>query len=190
MIEIKNSKYSHPDITSGVHTNGLSNTFIRQNGGQWFIVTTRMPEVGVRANVHRLGFERFVKVHCQPVVNMREITVINAIPVIFEHQDTGPIFGVQLPQSLPLPSGMKQAVPRNDELQRVRERVGDRTVGALEVALAIVEAVNVTGLALASCSGCKRLVVNLPNCPVAYCLKCAVDEFEEANAKVLAAGQI
>jgi hypothetical protein len=168
MIEIKNSKYSHPDITSGVHTNGLSNTFVRQNGGQWFIVTTRMPEVGVRANVHRLGFERFVKVHCQPVVNNQQTT-----GAIFEHQDTGPIFGVQLPQSLPLPSGMKQAVPRNEELQRVRELVGDRTVGALEVALAVVEAVNVTGLALAFCVECKCLVVNHPNDPTAYCLKCA-----------------
>jgi hypothetical protein len=179
MIEIKQSKYSHPDYTSGVHTNGLSNTFIRQDGGEWFIVTSRMPEVGVRATVQRMGFEQFVKVHCQPVVNMREITVTNAIPVIFEHQDTGPIFGVQLPQSLPLPSGMKQAVPRNEELQRVRERVGDRTVGALEVALAVVEAVNVTGLALAHCVDCQRLVVGHPNIPTAYCLKCA----EKSNVR-------
>jgi hypothetical protein len=184
MIEIKKSKYSHPDYTGGVHTNGLENTFVRQIdgktfGGQWFIVMTRMPEVGLRALVQRMGFEGFVKVHCQPVANNRKNTVTNAIPVIFEHRDTGPIFGVQLPQTLPLPSGMKQAVPRNYELQRVRERVGDRTVGALEVALAIVEAVNVTGLALAHCVECKRLVVNLPNITTAYCLKCA----EEANIR-------
>ena len=179
MIEIKKSKYSHPDHTGGVHTNGLENTFVRQNGGQWFIVTTRMPEVGVRANVQRLGFERFVKVHCNPVVNMRKITVTNASTAIFGHPDTGPIFGVQLPQTLPLPSGMIQSVPRNNELQLVRERVGDRTVAALEVALAIVEAVNVTGLALAHCVDCQRLVVGHPNIPTAYCSKCA----EKSNVR-------
>jgi hypothetical protein len=174
MIEIKNSKYSHPDITSGVHTNGPENTFVRQTGGQWFILTTRMPEVGVRANVRRLGFERFVKVHCQAVLNNQQTTV-----AIFEHQDTGPIFGVQLPQCLPLSSGFVQTVPRNDELQRVRELVGDRTVAALEVALAIVEAVNVTGLALAHCVDCQRLVVGHPNIPTAYCSKCA----EKSNVR-------
>lgn len=67
MIEIKQSKYSHPDITSGVHTNGPANTFIRQESGEWFIVTTQMPEVGVRATVQRMGFEKFVQVHCLPV---------------------------------------------------------------------------------------------------------------------------
>ena len=192
MIEIKNSKYSHTDITSGVHTNGPENTFVRQNGGQWFIVTTRMPEVGVRANVQRLGFERFAKVHCNPVwpehwpcswraqANFDlNRTVTNSIPVIFENRDTGPIFGVQLPQTLPLPSGMIQSVPRNNELQLVRERVGDRTVAALEVALAIVEAVNVTGLALAHCVDCQRLVVGHPNIPTAYCSKCA----EKSNVR-------
>ena len=187
MIEIKKSKYSHPDYTGGVQYQGPENIFVRQTGGQWFILTTRMPEVGVRANVQRLGFERFVKVHCQPVVKLpTKRTGTNSIPVIFEHDDTGPIFGVQLPQCLPLSSGFVQTVPRNDELQRVRELVWDRTVAALEVALAIVEAVNVTGLALAHCVDCQRLVVNLPNNPTAYCFKCA----EQANAKVLAAGQI
>ena len=180
MIEIKNSKYSHPDITGGVHTNGPENIFVRQNGGQWFILTTRMPEVGVRTNVQRLGFERFVKVHCQPVFKLpTKRTETNSIPVIFEHEYTGPIFGVQLPQWLQLPSGLKQTVPRNNELQRVKELVGNRTVAALEVALAIVEAVNVTGLALAHCVECKRLVVGHPNVPTAYCLKCA----EKSNVR-------
>ena len=178
MIEIKNSKYSHPDITSGVHTNGPENTFVRQNGGEWFIVTTRMPEVGVRATVQRLGFERFVKVHCNPVFDLNR-TVTNSIPVIFENQDTGPIFGVQLPQWLQLPSGLKQTVPRNNELQRAKELAGNRTVAALEVALAIVEAVNVTGLALAHCVDCQRLVVGHPNIPTAYCSKCA----EKSNVR-------
>ena len=67
MIEIKQSKYSHPDVTSGAHTNGPPNTFIRQQPGKWFVVTTQMPEVGVRATVQRMGFEEFVRVHCLTV---------------------------------------------------------------------------------------------------------------------------
>ncbi len=67
MIEIKQSKYSHPDVTSGAHANGPPNTFIRQQPGKWFVVTTQMPEVGVRATLQRMEFEKFVRVHCLPV---------------------------------------------------------------------------------------------------------------------------
>lgn len=48
----------------------------------------------------------------------------------------GPVYGVALIDSVPLPGGsMKQAVPTRDELCVVMERVGTRTVGALEVLL-------------------------------------------------------
>jgi hypothetical protein len=67
VIEIKQSKYSHPDVTSGAHANGPPNTFIRQQPGKWFVVTTQMPEVGVRATLQRMEFEKFVRVHCLPV---------------------------------------------------------------------------------------------------------------------------
>ena len=67
MIEIKQSKYSHPAITSGAHTNGPVNTFIRQQAGKWFVLTTQMPFVGVLATVQRMGFEEFVRVHCLTV---------------------------------------------------------------------------------------------------------------------------
>jgi hypothetical protein len=67
MIEIKQSKYSHPSITSGAHTNGPPNTFIRQQAWKWFVVTTQMPFVGVLATVQRMGFDEFVSVHCLPV---------------------------------------------------------------------------------------------------------------------------
>ena len=67
MIEIKQSKYSHPAITSGAHTSGLANTFIRQQAGKWFVLPTQMPLVGVLATVQRMGFEGFVRVHCLPV---------------------------------------------------------------------------------------------------------------------------
>jgi hypothetical protein len=51
-------------------------------------------------------------------------------------QNKGPIYGVDLPAELPLgANGWTQVVPRRDELEQVRKRVGDRTVAALEVAL-------------------------------------------------------
>jgi hypothetical protein len=68
-----------------------------------------------------------------------------------DDQNKGPIYGVDLPAELPhkvptyhvdLPAelplganGWTQVVPRRDELEQVRKRVGDRTVAALEVAL-------------------------------------------------------
>jgi hypothetical protein len=51
-------------------------------------------------------------------------------------QNKGPIYGVDLPAELPLgENGWTQAVPRRDELEQVRKKVGDRTVAALEIAL-------------------------------------------------------
>lgn len=51
-------------------------------------------------------------------------------------QDKGPIYGVDLPAELPLgANGWTQVVPRRDELEQVRRKVGDRTVAALEIAL-------------------------------------------------------
>jgi hypothetical protein len=67
VIEIKQSKYSHPNVKSGAHTNGPPNTFIRQQAGKWFVLTTQMPFVGVLATVQRMGFEEFVRVHCLTV---------------------------------------------------------------------------------------------------------------------------
>lgn len=49
-------------------------------------------------------------------------------------QNTGPIYGAHLPESLPI-GNMFQKVPRRNELKQVMNRVGDRTVAALEVAL-------------------------------------------------------
>jgi len=69
MIEIKQSQFHHPDDFGGVHPNGPPNTFIRQDSGQWFVVTVAMPNAGVRATVERLGFEEFLRVYCLPVKN-------------------------------------------------------------------------------------------------------------------------
>lgn len=51
-------------------------------------------------------------------------------------QNRGPIYNVELPDELPIGEhGWTQAVPRREELELVRKKVGDRTVAALEVAL-------------------------------------------------------
>ena len=53
-------------------------------------------------------------------------------------QNKGPIYGVDLPEELPIGVigiSWVQVVPRRDELELVRKKVGDRTVAALEVAL-------------------------------------------------------
>ena len=59
-----------------------------------------------------------------------------------EDPNIGPIYGIALPEDLLMRNGFKQAVPRRDELELVRKRVGDRTVGALEVALASIQAMS------------------------------------------------
>lgn len=59
-----------------------------------------------------------------------------------EDQNRGPIYNVQLPEELAIRNGWTQAVPRRDELKSVRKKVGDRTVAALEVALATTKALS------------------------------------------------
>lgn len=86
--------------------------------------------------------------------------------------DKGPIYGAPLPESLPLIGGWSQAVPSRDELMRVRKKVGDRTVAALEVALTIVAAVDRSGLDLSNCTDCGSMVVCIPD-GLAMCEACA-----------------
>lgn len=88
-------------------------------------------------------------------------------------QDKGPIYNVELPESLPLGAqGWSQAVPRRDELMQVRKKVGDRTVGALEVALSIVAAIDKSGFDLSHCMDCGTLVVCIPD-GMPMCENCA-----------------
>jgi hypothetical protein len=87
-------------------------------------------------------------------------------------QDKGPIYNAPLPESLPLFNGFSQAVPRRDELMQVRKTVGDRTVGALEVALTIVAAIDRSGFDLSQCMDCGTMVVCIPD-GQAMCEACA-----------------
>jgi hypothetical protein len=110
---------------------------------------------------------------------------------VSEDQNKGPIYGVPLPEELAIRNGWTQAVPRRDELKLIREKFGDRTVGALEVALATIKAlsddllkihaenasaidclVKRSGFALSPCRVCGHLVVCTPD-GLALCRPCA-----------------
>ena len=88
-------------------------------------------------------------------------------------QNRGPIYNAPLPESLPLIGGWSQAVPSRDELMKVREKVGDRTVAALEVALTIVAAVDRSGFDLSNCMDCGSMVVCIPD-GLPMCEDCAM----------------
>lgn len=91
------------------------------------------------------------------------------------NENRGPIFNVELPESLPLgdEGHFSQAVPTRDELVQVREKVGDRTVAALEVALLIVAAIDRSGFDLSRCMDCDALIVCIPD-GMPMCEPCAV----------------
>jgi hypothetical protein len=100
---------------------------------------------------------------------------------VSEDPNKGPIYSVALPEDLPIRNGWTQAVPRRDELELVRKRVGDRTVGALEVALATIKAMSDdllkihaenasaieallkrSGYVLTACPRCGQWVISIP----------------------------
>jgi hypothetical protein len=110
---------------------------------------------------------------------------------VSEDQNTGPIYNVPLPEELAIRNGWSQAVPRRDELNLIRKKFGDRTVAALEVALATITVlsgdllkihaenasaidslVKRSGFTLSPCRVCGHLVVCTPD-GLALCRLCA-----------------
>jgi len=90
-----------------------------------------------------------------------------------DDQNKGPIYGVLLPDDLLVGNGgWKQAVPRRDELNKVRKKVGDRTVAALEVALSLVAAIERSGFDICPCMVCGSSIVCIPD-GLAMCKPCA-----------------
>ena len=107
-------------------------------------------------------------------------------------QNKGPIYGVDLPAELPLgANGWTQVVPRRDELEQVRKKVGDRTVAALEIALkhcaslseqlvestanftkGLGELLDRSGFDLSQCTHCGCAVICIPD-GLALCKPCA-----------------
>ena len=97
----------------------------------------------------------------------------------------GPIYNVILPDFLPLDgTGIQQAFPNREELELVRERVGDRTVAALEVSVGywrkLYEAIERSGFDLSPCMQCGEAVVCIPD-GLAMCLKCVEKCAEKAG---------
>jgi hypothetical protein len=83
---------------------------------------------------------------------------------VIEDLNKGPIYGVLLPDDLPVGNGgWSQAVPRRDELNKVRKKVGDRTVAALEVAISLVAAIKRGGYDVSPCMVCGCQFVCIPD---------------------------
>jgi len=113
-------------------------------------------------------------------------------------QNKGPIYGVYLPAELPLgANGWTQVVPRRDELEQVRKKVGDRTVAALEIALKHCASLSQqllestknysisfdlllarSGFDLSQCTHCGCAVICIPD-GLALCKACAEKAGEE-----------
>lgn len=69
IYEIKTSQYDHPEKTSGQHTNGPANIFVR-GGSQdspWWVVVEKMSLHKVRTLIEELGLVKFKAIYCEPV---------------------------------------------------------------------------------------------------------------------------
>ena len=98
-------------------------------------------------------------------------------------QNKGPIFGVPLPTHLDLPGGRQQELPRAWELDLLivtGAAIGAKTVASLEIALALVAAIDRGGYDVSPCLICQELVVCIPD-GIAMCLKCVEKCAEKAG---------
>ena len=100
-------------------------------------------------------------------------------------ENKGPIYGVVLYDELPIgDKGWSQAFPGREELEKVRKKVGDRTVAALEVLTAhhraLNEAIARGGCDLSVCMDCGAPVVCIPD-GLAMCLPCVEKCAEKAG---------
>ena len=90
-------------------------------------------------------------------------------------QSKGPYFGVPLPTHLDLPGGRQQELPTSWELDFVVVTgavAGAKTVASLEIALALVAAIERGGYDVSPCLICQELVVCIPD-GIAMCRQCA-----------------
>ena len=109
-------------------------------------------------------------------------------------QNKGPIYGVDLPEELPIGVigiSWLQVVPRRDELELVRKKVRDQTVAALEVALrtckrlsddllsvhaaqsnAWNQLLKRSGLDMSPCKSCGEMIICIPD-GMPMCQMCA-----------------
>lgn len=62
--ELRESQYSNPEQTSGQHTNGPRNVFVRKPGGPWHVLTLRMHAYAVRQWIEEIGVDEFLRTRC------------------------------------------------------------------------------------------------------------------------------
>ena len=96
-------------------------------------------------------------------------------------RNKGPYFGVPLPTHLDLPGGRQQELPRAWELDLLivtGAAIGAKTVASLEIALALVAAIERGGYDVSPCLICQELVVCIAD-GLAVCKHCA----EKAGGK-------
>jgi hypothetical protein len=62
--EIKNTQYDDPEQTTGQHTNGPQNIFVRFEG-QYYLVLDIRSQHKVRSMIAQIGFEAFTEKHCE-----------------------------------------------------------------------------------------------------------------------------
>ena len=90
-------------------------------------------------------------------------------------QDKGPYFGVPLPTHLDLPGGMQQELPKAWELDLLivaGGAIGAKTIASLEIAMALVAAIDRGGYDVSPCLICQELVVCIAD-GLAICRPCA-----------------
>jgi hypothetical protein len=93
-------------------------------------------------------------------------------------QNKGPIYGVLLYDKMPIANdGWSQAFPGREELEKVRKKVGDRTVAAFEVLTehhqALTGAIERSGFDICPCMDCGAPVVCIQD-GMPMCEPCAV----------------
>ena len=66
--ELKRTRFSDPDQTSGQHTNGPGYLFVRASDlSRWYLVDGIVSANKARQLIESMGFAAFVRVHCSQV---------------------------------------------------------------------------------------------------------------------------
>ena len=70
ILQIRQTKFNHPEQTEGQHANGPPSVFVKAGNGHWFIVDGFMSISKIESSIEKLGFELFVNQHCQPIKDL------------------------------------------------------------------------------------------------------------------------
>ncbi len=69
-MEIMQSKFSDPEVKSGLHTNGPANIFVREDDTcPWYVVTESMGLAKAKRLIEKIGLDQFQKQHCARIID-------------------------------------------------------------------------------------------------------------------------